>query len=96
MLAVHRPSDDKGAQIEAAAHVQALVEQKRAARRHRATDRLALVAPASQTVLVRAAERGANLGAITAALIRLTAKSHRDLDEVLSHPRHLRSAGRAR
>ena len=71
VLAVHRRSYDKGAQIEAAAHVQALVEQKRAARQHRATDRLAHAVPASQTLLVRAAERGANLGAITAALIRL-------------------------
>ena len=71
VLAVHRRSYDKGAQIEAAAHVQALVEQKRAAREHRATDRLAHAVPASQTLLVRAAERGANLGAITAALIRL-------------------------
>ena len=71
VLAVHRRSYDKGAQIEAADHVQALVEQKRAAREHRATDRLAHAVPASQTLLVRAAERGANLGAITAALIRL-------------------------
>jgi len=71
VLAVHRRSYDKGAQIEAGAHVQALVEQKRAARQHRATDRLAHAAPASQTLLVRAAERGSNLGAITAALIRL-------------------------
>ena len=44
---------------------------KRAARQHRATDRLAQAAPASQTLLMRAAERGANLGAITAALMRL-------------------------
>ena len=64
-------SYDKGAQIEDAAHVQALVEQKRAARQHRATDRLAQAAPASQTLLMRAAERGANLGTITAALLRL-------------------------
>ena len=71
VLAVHRRSYDKGAQIEAAAHVQALVEQKRAARQHRATDRLARAVPASQTLLARAAERGANLGAITSALIRL-------------------------
>lgn len=71
VLAVHRRSYDKGAQIEAAAHVQALVEQKRAARQHRATDRLAHTVPASQTLLARAAERGANLGAITSALIRL-------------------------
>ena len=71
VLAVHRRSYDKGAQIEAAAHVQALVEHKRAARQHRATDRLAHAVPASQTLLARAAERGANLGAITSALIRL-------------------------
>ncbi len=71
VLAIHRRSYDKGAQIELAAHVQALVEQKRAARQHRATDRLAHAAPASQTLLVRAAERGSNLGAVTAALIRL-------------------------
>ena len=48
-----------------------MVEHKRAAREHRATDRLARAAPASQTLLIRAAERGANLGAITAALMRL-------------------------
>src|SRR5208283_1231799 len=57
--------------VEAAAHVQALVEHKHAARQHRATDRLAHAVPASQTLLARAAERGANLGAITSALIRL-------------------------
>src|SRR5271157_3238485 len=71
VLAVHRRSYDKGAQVEVAAHVQALVEQKRAARQHRANDRLAHAVPASQTLLARAAERGANLGAITSALIRL-------------------------
>ena len=71
VLAVHRRSYDKGAQIEADDHVQALAEQKRAARQHRATDRLAHAVPASQTLLARAAERGANLGAITSALIRL-------------------------
>src|ERR1700722_4347477 len=71
VLACHQRSYDKGAQIEVTAHIQKLVEQKRAARQHRATDRLTQVAPASQTLLIRAAERGANLGAITAALMRL-------------------------
>jgi Mu transposase, C-terminal domain len=71
VLACHRRSYDKGAQIEDATHVQALVEHKRAARRHRDTDQLAKVAPESQTLLLRAAERGDNLGAITAALLRL-------------------------
>ena len=71
VLACHRRSYDKGAQIEDAAHIQALVDDKRAARQHRATDRLVQAAPASQTLLVRAAERGANLGTITAALLGL-------------------------
>src|SRR5450759_782834 len=71
MLASHRRSYDKGNRIEDPAHVQALVEQKREAHHHRATDHLAHAAPASQTLLVRAAERGANLGTITAALMRL-------------------------
>jgi hypothetical protein len=71
VLACHRRSYDKGARIEEPAHIQALVDEKRAARRHSANDRLAQAAPASQTLLVRAAERGANLGAITAALARL-------------------------
>ena len=51
------------------------MEQKRAARQHRATDRLVHAAPASQTLLIRAAERGANLGTITAALMRLLAQT---------------------
>jgi hypothetical protein len=70
-LARHRRSYDKGAQIEDHAHVEALVADNRAARRHRGTDRLAKAAPASQTLLVSAAERGDNLGTITAALLRL-------------------------
>ena len=71
VLACHRRSYDKGAQIEENDHIQALVAHKRAARQHRATDRLAQAAPASQDLLLRAAERGANLGAITVGLTRL-------------------------
>ena len=71
VLACHQRSYDKGAQIEDPAHVQALADEKHAARQHRGNDRLARAAPASQTLLARAAERGANLGAITAALLRL-------------------------
>jgi transposase len=71
VLACHRRSYDKGAQIEQASHLQALVAHKRAARQHHATDRLAQAAPASQTLMLRAAERGANLGAITTGLLRL-------------------------
>ena len=71
VLACHPRSYDKGAQAEQAGHIEALVAHKRAARQHRATDRLAQVAPASQDLLLRAAERGANLGAITTGLMRL-------------------------
>ena len=71
VLACHRRSYDKSAQIEDPAHVAALVADKCAARRHRGTNRLAAAAPASQPLLLRAAARGDNLGAITAALLRL-------------------------
>ena len=71
VLACHRRSYDKGAQIEQAEHLAALVATKRAARQHRATDRLVQAAPASRDLLLRAAERGANLGAITIGLTRL-------------------------
>ena len=71
ILACHPRSYDRGAVIEEPAHVAQLVEQKRAARQHRATDRLVQAAPASQILLCAAAERGGNLGAITAALLRL-------------------------
>jgi transposase len=74
VIARHRRSYDKGAQIEDPTHVDALVAEKRAARQHRATDHLAQAAPASQTLLVRAAERGDNLGTITATLMRLLAR----------------------
>jgi len=71
ILACHRRSYDKGAQIEDAAHIQALVEQKHAAHQHRGADRLSHAAPASKALLVRAAERGDNLGSITGAMLRL-------------------------
>lgn len=71
VVASHCRSYGKGEQIEDPAHIRALVAQKRDARHHRATDQLTKAAPASQTLLVRAAERGGNLGTITAALMRL-------------------------
>ena len=71
VLACHPRSYSKGERIEDPAHLQALVDQKRQSRRCRATGQLAVAAPASQTLLLRAAERGDNLGAITAGLTRL-------------------------
>jgi transposase len=71
VLACHPRSYDKGAQIEDPAHLQALIDEKRAARRHRGVDRLAAAAPAAQDLLQRAAARGDNLGTITATLLGL-------------------------
>jgi hypothetical protein len=71
LLATHVRSYDRGAQIEIAAHIDALVTRKREARHHRGLDHLARAAPASHTLMLRAAERGANLGNITTHLLRL-------------------------
>ena len=70
-VAAYRRSWDSGAQIEDPAHIQALVDHKRAARAHRGVDRLAHAALSSRTLLERAGERGHNLGTVTAALLRL-------------------------
>ena len=70
-LARHARCWDRGQQIENPAHLQLLVEHKRAARAHRACDRLAQAAPAAAILLQRAGARGDNLGSITAALLRL-------------------------
>lgn len=71
VIARHPRSYDKGAQVEDPAHLAELVARKRQARQHRGVDRLAQAAPSSRTLLVQAAERGENLGSITAALLRL-------------------------
>jgi hypothetical protein len=71
VIAAHARSYDKGKQVEDAAHIAELTARKRQARQHRGTDRLAQAAPNSRTLLVQAAERGDNLGSITAALLRL-------------------------
>ncbi|RZF23475.1 IS21 family transposase, partial [Paraburkholderia sp. UYCP14C] len=71
IVAEHARSYDRGAQIEIATHIDALVEHKREARHHRGLDHLAHAAPATRTLMLRAAERGSNLGNITAQLLRL-------------------------
>ena len=101
VLARHRRSFDRDAQIETAAHIEALVETKRGARAHRGIDRLAAHVPASRTLLERAAERGEPLGAITAALLRLldqygteelTAAVAEALERGVPHPNAVRLA----
>jgi hypothetical protein len=48
VLAIHRRTFDRGAQIEIKAHLEALVTHKRAARAHRAQDRLHHAAPGAK------------------------------------------------
>jgi len=71
VIARHRRSYDQGAQIEDEVHLAQLAARQRAARAHRGQDRLAQAAPNSRALLVAAAERGENLGSLTAALLRL-------------------------
>jgi transposase len=71
VITTHPRSFDRGAQIEDPAHIAALVAHKRAARGHRAQDRLHHAAPSATTLFVRAAERGAHLGVLTRGLLQL-------------------------
>jgi transposase len=73
VLAVHPRSFDRGAQVEDPAHVAALAADKRAARAHRAQDRLQHAAPSTRALFLRAAERGAHLGVLTRGLLQLLA-----------------------
>jgi len=71
LIATHSRSFDRGAQIEDPAHIEALLADKRAARAHRAQDRLQHAAPSAKALFVRAAERGAHLGVLTRGLLQL-------------------------
>ena len=71
VIAVHPRSFDRRQQIEQPDHIQELVEQKRAGRAHRSMDRLHHAAPSAAALFARAAQRGANLGALTRGLITL-------------------------
>ncbi|WP_428261782.1 IS21 family transposase [Haliangium sp.] len=69
VIATHQRCWDRGQQLENPAHVKALVEHKARARRARGLDRLTRAAPHAEALLMRAAERGGNLGNITARLL---------------------------
>lgn len=71
VLATHPRSFDRGAQIEDPAHIQSLVEHKRAGRAHRAMDRLHHAAPSGTKFFALAAERGVHLGSLTRGLVEL-------------------------
>ena len=71
VLAEHTRSYDRGLRIEDPTHLEAIIEERTAARQHRATERLTTLVPSSEAFLVRCAERGQNIGSMTAQLIRL-------------------------
>jgi hypothetical protein len=71
VIATHPRSFDRGAQIEDPAHIADLVAHKRAARTHRAQDRLHHAAPSATPFFLRAAERGVHLGVLTRGLLQL-------------------------
>jgi hypothetical protein len=71
VLASHPRSFDRGAQIEDPLHLEALINHKRAARTHRAQDRLHYAAPSAKALFLRAAERGTHLGVLTRGLLQL-------------------------
>jgi transposase len=71
LIATHVRSFDRGVQIEIPAHLEELIKRKRAARGHRAQDRLHHAAPSATWLFLRAAERGAHLGVLTRGLITL-------------------------
>jgi transposase len=71
LIATHPRSFDRGAQLELPGHLEALVAHKRAARTHRAQDRLHHAAPSAQALFLRAAERGVHLGVLTRGLLQL-------------------------
>jgi transposase len=71
VVATHARSWDRGQQIEDAAHLDRLVQQKKRARDHRGLDRLAKAAPSSQAFLRIVAEQGHNLGSTTSRLLQL-------------------------
>jgi transposase len=70
-LAEYPRSFSRGEQIEEPAHIQKLAAEKARARRSRGLHRLMRAAPSAEQLLARAAERGANVGSITARLLTL-------------------------
>jgi transposase len=70
-LATYPRSFSRGEQIEETAHIQQLAAEKARARRSRGMHRLVRSAPSAERLLARAAERGANVGSITARLLTL-------------------------
>lgn len=70
-LACHNRVWDKGMQIEAPEHIEALKEEKQESKQHRGMDRLHHASPTSRELFLIAAEEGKNLGGLTTHLLHL-------------------------
>ncbi len=75
VVATHARVWDRGVQIEDPAHIRPLVELKRKARENSGMDRLHAAAPSAMRLLEMAAESGANLGSLTARLLKVLAEA---------------------
>lgn len=71
VVATHPRSFDRGQQIECEAHIKDLVDHKRAARHHRASDRLLQALPDCAKLLALAAERGEPIARTASSLMDL-------------------------
>ncbi len=71
VIATHPRCWDKGEQVENPEHIEALVECKRASRKHRGIDRLHHATTHGQALMRLLAERGHNLGSATRQLLGL-------------------------
>ena len=71
LIAEHPRSYGKAEQIENPEHLEALLRTKRAARHHRAQDRLAYAAPSSAELLRQGARRSSPLASLAAQLVQL-------------------------
>ncbi len=71
IAATHPRSFDRDRQIENPAHIEALIERKRHARKERGMDRLHHAVPSTRQMLMAIAERGGNLGSTTSRLLSL-------------------------
>jgi transposase len=71
IIASHHRTYGRHQQIEDPAHLEALVQEKRQARKHRGMDRLQHAAPSTEQLFMAAAERGVNLGRMTVVLLKL-------------------------
>lgn len=99
MIAKHARHFGKGEQIENPDHIQKLVDYKRAARHHRAQDKLARSVPQSIELIRRGAERGYRPSQLSVELLSLLDSYGADeleaaiaeaLVQDVSHPNALR------